>query len=304
MKLIQFQNVEFRLQLHHFKVKSTRVRIRSVDYLQHQSYQSKGKLFIHLLDNGNFSKKLDKLKLNNSVDANRSSATNSSRSVNSNNSQNGGALPLYKSDSLLIQSNETPRSNGEQEKVEIDIYDLDSIAISIHYSIHCLDSYDDLSYYISQKCWDKLTQSEYQTNDGLFFPDLEPSLLVMISAESFSKMRPSYISAAPNVKIPDVPITSRSFRLSLGPNAWNHTVHYLAPGKIGKIKAGISCAIQIGSQFLQLFLKEGPWKRYPVITHRVTIHPNEELQIASPFGGICYIISQLPVPGQFTFTDF
>ena len=90
---------------------------------------------------------------NSTVDANRSSATNSSRSVNNNNSQNGGALPLYKSDSVLIESNETPRSNGEQEKVEIDIYDLDSIVISLRYYIHCLDSYDDLSYYISQKCW-------------------------------------------------------------------------------------------------------------------------------------------------------
>lgn len=271
------------------KIRATRFRPNTTNELDNHTFQEIGESFI------NFLNQMDKAA--NALDSN---------SVNNSNSDNNGSnnSNINYDDDIDIDINDSENIISNKTKSNIDILQLDSKIISLRYYVRCVEEYNDLCDRIAECCWNRLKSLNFRTSSGYYFPEIEQSLFAMILSELFPKVHPHNVTAAPFITVPDVPVKNRNFRIPLRPNVWNYTGHYLLPGVVGSIKSDVSCIVQIGSNALQLFIKEGPFKRYPTITHRYHIQKDEEIEIASPFGGICYIICDESVSVNISMNNF
>ncbi|OHT05061.1 hypothetical protein TRFO_06051 [Tritrichomonas foetus] len=263
---------------------STRANFVPVDELEKFTFESISKDFLKL-----FQTDIPKNNENQPTNSN-SIENNCNNSSNENNNSDYENLNSEKSDDVKNE--------------EAILLELDSKIVTLRYYIRYIIGYNRRCYEIADKCWKGLQTMNFKTKDGKYFPELKQRLLAMILSELFPKIPPNFITSAPDCNI-TLPITkSHTFRLPIRINAWNYTGHYLAPGVVATVKSDVDCIIQIGSHFMQLFLKDGPYKRYPVVAHRVNISKDAEVEIASPFGGIVYVLRDSGAAANLTFTNF
>lgn len=260
------------------KIKSTRFRPSATNELDCHTFQSVADSFITFLD-----------QYEKNVTATTTTTAQDDDCMSTNKDDNKSTIDESSDVEIDITESESIDTKN-QNKSNINILELDSRIISFRYYVRCIENYNEQCDSIAERCWNRLKSTNFRTIDGYYFPEIEQSLLAMILSETFPKVHPQLVTAAPYIKVPDVPVKNRKFHIPLRPNVWNFTGHYLLPGVVGTIKSDVSCTVQIGSNALQLFIKEGPWKRYPTITHRYSIQKDEEIEIASPFGGICYLL--------------
>jgi hypothetical protein len=82
--------------------------------------------------------------------------------------------------------------------------------------------------------------------------------------------------------------------------SWATTGLYLIPGVLATIEiqsAKRGCWVQAGAQTWSNFQRQGPWKRFPVVTVRVPLDETSVV-LCSPFGGIIYVgCDQVPFSG-------
>ena len=275
-------------------IRSVRFRPNTTDELDKHTFQTVSKNFIDFVN-----------KITQSANSQEDQNTGNNANTGDDKASNSN---LSDSDNYNYDKIE-PYDSQDENKIKLsnsfDILRLDSNIIALRYYIRSIEGYDDICDKLAETCWNYLKSTKFRTDDGnLYFTELDQSLFAMILSELFSRVHPQLVTAAPYIKVPDVPIKSRKFRLPLRQNAWNYTGHYLLPGFVGTITSDAPCTIQIGSNALQLFIKQGPWKRYPTITHRVSAKKDEEVEVASPFGGICYILSDETISINISLTNF
>jgi hypothetical protein len=161
----------------------------------------------------------------------------------------------------------------------------------------CDDSHGDELEQVSDYCWDFLRRTEYSTPDGLC-PELSHGLAALMLYELSLKLPPSKVAAFPeHATFPgetgESPPSPPELAVQMALDAWMPTGLWLPAGVVGAIDCDAphpDVHVQIGSHHESLLEQPGPWRRWPlVITSRLL--DAAHVEIASPFGGIVYLIA-------------
>ena len=209
------------------------------------------------------------------------------------------------------------------EKSEIELNELDSIVTELRYNALCMkQSFNEDLIAVERAAFSYLKSHNYETNEG-YCPDVIHSVLSVLLCEIRSKMAAECFQGVDlSNRFP-----GRAFEepddndfvdihLTLQKEGWISTGYWVTAGVISNVSVESvtigdnvitrdeimqmsvdnnnvlnqipQIVLQIGMHTEALFTKEGPWKRWPVITS--TFELKEDLQIANPFGGILYIV--------------
>lgn len=144
--------------------------------------------------------------------------------------------------------------------------------------------------------WNYLNSVGYRTVDGICSNDVQCIIAVLIT-ELTTRLPIDRIPVSPCADLfpglvgKELNMSkSRALRQIVQGGVLMSTGLYLPPGVVAVIESSTNLTIQIGAHTEVLFLKQGPWKRWPLVTMRMEIQKNESTKFASMFGGIVYII--------------
>ncbi|OHT11662.1 hypothetical protein TRFO_03881 [Tritrichomonas foetus] len=186
----------------------------------------------------------------------------------------------------------------EAETVEdVDVNLLDQAISQMRFYIGAMGvlNYDD-ALNITNESLQFLKKIGFQVDEGIC-PDVVHSLVSVVISELVPKLEPSKIEPAPLIELfpgntgESVRLTKIKLRIGMKSDSWNSTGLWLPAGTLGSITTDYPVTLQVGSHSLCLLVKPGPWKRWPIVVTRFIIEPNVPTEIASPFGGIIYFIS-------------
>lgn len=181
----------------------------------------------------------------------------------------------------------------------IDITELDSGVTAVRYNVSCMpqDTNPELVQ-LAASALGYLRSHNFDTPEGLC-PDISHGVISVLLCEimaklsaqdfaghDFSERFPERASEEPSEQ--DV----GTVRLTLQNEGWYSTGYWLTAGVVAKITLNevppVPLVVQVGMHAEAIFTKEGPWKRWPMIT--TTFELDEVTEIANPFGGMIYII--------------
>ena len=182
--------------------------------------------------------------------------------------------------------------------MDIEETKLDDLVTFLRFYLMVIDeSYVSRIEPLLTETWDFLNKTGFKTDKGIaphiihgICMILLAQLLYKIPFERYSSFEQDFPGPTDNVIL-----SSHKIKLEIGPFAWFSTGLWLPAGKIGTIKCTSPVPIlhiQIGSHQDSLLSKAGPWKRYPLIIMSFAIDKTE-FKIASPFGGIVYIVAEM-----------
>jgi hypothetical protein len=198
-------------------------------------------------------------------------------------------------------------------KEEVDISDLEKITCSLHFYI--MVSTERQSSFIQElfdSCWRSLSNHQYCESNLLFVnaPDAVVStfiidLLLQLPVDSIIAFPESAVFPGSSTEPP----SDYTLDLTVNPHVWTSTGLWIAAGQIGEIQFLDGelppLTIQIGFHQNTLSARESPLKRWPnvVLTFPVL---GSTVRVASPFGGVLYLISQTDASFEVsaTFRDF
>jgi hypothetical protein len=152
---------------------------------------------------------------------------------------------------------------------------------------------------LATAAFDALSKSSYVSDEGLC-PDLLHGVLMVLVTELTQKLPAKYFvgqkysqpfpgEVGAQERVADI------VSLSLKIGGWHTTGFYLPAGELGHAKVASGemppgAVIQIGSHLDNLVQKPGPWQRWPSVVLSFDFD-TEELDFASPFGGVVYLVS-------------
>lgn len=193
---------------------------------------------------------------------------------------------------------------------DIDIHLLDDTISQLRYYVNSMNEFNEKAalelYHESLDFFEKVG---YITESNEFCPHVVHNMITVILSELIHKFAPMDIVPAPHIDIfpgicEEPPYKSRiKLRLSVKPHSWNSTGLWLPPGVVATVETDIPATIQVGSHSVCLLVKQGPWKRWPSVVSRFFVVPNQETEIATPFGGIVYVINDKLKPIHLTFKN-
>jgi hypothetical protein len=187
----------------------------------------------------------------------------------------------------------------------VDDQALEDVVTSLRFYIAvCDDSHCEELEQVSDYCWDFLRRTEYSTPEGVC-PEISQGLAALMLYDLSLKLPPSKVVPFPEHavfpgKSDESPPGPPELPIQMALEAWMHTGLWLPAGAIGVIdcdQAHPDIHVQIGAHHNSLLEQPGPWRRWPlVITLRGLTTPHVE--IASPFGGIVYLVALAEEPPE------
>lgn len=195
-----------------------------------------------------------------------------------------------------------------------DMQKLDSLIAGARYNIMCLpQGTNNLIVDIQNAAFKFLENSKYITENGIC-PDLVQSVVSVLCCEIQSKLSASYYKGV-NRSSPfpgDVPRNYNmnevhSVSIVVNETGWYTTGFWLPAGIVSTVKfqnkPTIPLSVQIGMHTDILLSKNGPWNRWPMVTLSYDLD-EKTTEIATPFGGIVYIVctEKQPIDVELEFT--
>lgn len=183
-----------------------------------------------------------------------------------------------------------------------DINQLDKVVADFRYYMNCNDERQNQSLIdLSTHAWDYLNRTEYSQN-GTICKDITQCIVALLILDLNRKIPLRLAKTIPEVEyfpgLPDSSVTSSlsdfTRQIEFPDSSWVTTGLYLPPGCIGVVKSPDvfpDITIQIGCHTESLLMKEGPWKRWPLITSGFAIN-DDSIEVGSQFGGIVYVTSE------------
>ena len=183
---------------------------------------------------------------------------------------------------------------------EIDAAQLDDLVAALRY--HVLVSGEEQNIILKsifQHAYNYLKTTNYNSPEGLC-PVLTQCIMVVLIQDIITKLPVEFITAAPEAKdfpglCPPESVATHELEVRLRNEMWMSTGLWLPAGKVGHIimhtGTTASLTIQVGAHTESLLTRQGPWKRWPVVYSTFDLN-GEITKIASPFGGIVYIVVQ------------
>ncbi|OHT04410.1 hypothetical protein TRFO_06290 [Tritrichomonas foetus] len=186
-----------------------------------------------------------------------------------------------------------------QSKDDIDLSELDSCVSTLRYYVNGMGSVNaEHALALANKSYEFLQKKKNDEDEELICPDVIHSIITKKIMELIPKIAPESLVPAPRVdRFPgnagkNIKLSNVKIRLSVKADIWNQTGVYIPPGMVAGITCDSSITLQIGCHALCLLLKPGPWKRWPTIVTRIPIDANKTAKVASPYGGIVYILTE------------
>lgn len=146
-----------------------------------------------------------------------------------------------------------------------------------------------------------IIDDDNNNNDGFVITDTESFTDTTGSEKAIGEA--AYVLGTDGKKLP-IDLSDHSMVVYVLPNIWNFTGLFLPAGTIGRIISDSPLLIQVGAHSSPLLFRPCSLNRWPSVTHRVFIEPDVEIEIASPFGGIIYLITDIPKTVQIQFKRF
>ena len=183
-----------------------------------------------------------------------------------------------------------------------DARQLDKVFSDFRYYMNCNDERQNQSLIdLSTHAWNYLTRTNYSQN-GLICRDISQCIVALLILELYRKIPLRLTKTIPEVEyfpgLPDQSISSSlsdfTRQIELPDSSWVTTGLYLPPGCIGIVKSPDifpDISILVGSHSESLLMKEGPWKRWPLVTFGFSIN-DDSIEVGSQFGGIIYVSSE------------
>lgn len=183
-------------------------------------------------------------------------------------------------------------------QTDLDTAQLDDLVTALRYHVIVCgpNQYDILSDILDQ-AYNHLVNTGYRTEQGLC-PLLSHCIMSTLIPDLVSKLPAKYIKASPDAEdfpglCPNATVENHELEVRLHEESWISTGLWLPAGSLGEIISDPEdksiFSIQIGSHTESLLSRQGPWKRWPVVSKTYDIDPSGKTEIASPFGGIVYI---------------
>lgn len=178
------------------------------------------------------------------------------------------------------------------------IEDLDDLVSQLRYYVAELNfNQGTLAHQLASDSLVFLENTNYKTDEGIC-PEILHNIIAVILTELIPKIPPDlvtpidYSEVFPGATPPDVKLLQVQSKKTIHMDTWSSTGLWLPAGVVGTVKCDANITIQIGSHSLCLLLKSPPWKRWPLVMTRFSIDSNESTEVASPFGGIVYILTE------------
>ena len=191
---------------------------------------------------------------------------------------------------------------------DVDLSVLDDAVSKLRYYISEMgtQNYDDAEYLIS-KSLDFLSKTNYET-DGAICPHVVHSVVAVIITEAIPRLNPERVTPAPFISYfpgesgKKIELGTIKLRITVKADRWNSTNIWMPAGVLSEITVDKSCIVQIGSHINCLLDKPGPWHRWPNITNRFSLIQNNPTRLATPYGGILYLLSDTTVSVNVSFS--
>lgn len=183
-----------------------------------------------------------------------------------------------------------------------DAKQLDKVFSDFRYYMNCNDERQNQSLIdLSTHAWNYLTRTKY-SQDGLICHNITQCIVTLLILELYRKIPLRLTKTIPEVEtfpgLPDESVKSSlsdyTRQIELPDSSWVTTGLYLPPGCIGVVKSPDifpDISILIGSHSESLLMKEGPWKRWPLISFGFSLN-DDSVEVGSQFGGIVYVSSE------------
>jgi hypothetical protein len=188
----------------------------------------------------------------------------------------------------------------------VDDQTLDDVVTALRcYVMVCDDTQCDELEALTLYSVDFLERTNYRTPSGVC-PDVAHSIIALLLFDLSMRLPPSKVTAfREHESFPGATGAAAqpfAVSLTLTPelDVWKSTGLYLPAGQVGVITCDPpqpDVHVQVGSHQESLIGKQGPWLRWPLI---VALHPLDAArkEIATPFGGIVYIVINSTVTPQ------
>lgn len=184
----------------------------------------------------------------------------------------------------------------DKPKINPNILD-DLVTTLRYYILVCNHSYDKSIARLYKYGWEILRMTNYRTEDNLLCPSVVHSMIIVLMEDIMPKMPLKMIEASPDIDIfPGMYLNPKIGDFTLDLMIVNDTLLstglWLPAGEKSQIVCenpipGVS--IQIGAQTESLLIKNGPYKRWPIIAYATPLGTTTKL--VSQFGGILYLIA-------------
>ena len=182
-------------------------------------------------------------------------------------------------------------------KDDVDLAALDKCVSQLRYYVSEFGEQNaPLALELTNKSYQFLQKIGYDNGDTIC-PDVIHSVITVMLMELIPKIAPRDVTPAPKIDLfpgltGNVTLGNIKLKMTIKPDIWNQTGIWIPAGKVAGITSDYPITLQIGAHSLCLLLKPGPWKRWPTIVTRVHIEPNKMTLVATPFGGIAYILTE------------
>lgn len=199
---------------------------------------------------------------------------------------------------------------GELTQAEINFTNLDTIVTSLRYHLMIMPQEENENVLnLGNLAYKYLVHFNHKTEKGLC-PDLIHGILSVLLTEAQGCMVAKYykdidFSDIYPGKTGKVELEEKTIDIVSKSEGWITTGLWLPPGKICHVKASQPIKdfiIQVGSHTENIVSMPGPWKRWPLITTNFTLKEEPEIDIATGFGGIIYIVPPSTDEIEFTIT--
>ena len=182
------------------------------------------------------------------------------------------------------------------EGKEVDPAKLDDIVTALRYHVVLLDERaQDIPVMLEKASWAYLERTGYRTDDGIA-SDVSQSIVIVLMSDIMPKIPVERVQVSPEAeRFPGLchscTMETHNLSIRLHDEAWISTGLWINAGVVGTVVCenppkGVH--IQIGSHTDFLLVKQGPWKRWPVVVSQFPMQDGET-KIANAYGGIVYV---------------
>lgn len=188
---------------------------------------------------------------------------------------------------------------GNLQRDDLDTSTLDDFITCLRYYISvCDEQQTGHLRQIVDACWDFLRRTEYVCDKGIC-PDIRQALVVVLLQDLYSKLPIDMLPLIPEAR--EFPGAAASNNVSefemtftVRANEWTNSGMWLpASTNSSIIVVSGNCNdvdVQIGCHKESLLSVSSPWPRWPSIVSVSPLTSDDEVPVASPFGGIVYFI--------------
>ena len=186
-----------------------------------------------------------------------------------------------------------------QDEIDMSVQKYDNLVTALRYHIIVLDRREnEILIELAEAAFTLLKNTNYITEDGYICPSIIHGITVVLLTEILQRM-PAKIFVGQHHgnrfpgEIVDPQLDDFKTHHEFLCESWNSSGLYLPSGVLAHAKLSKPCPyahIQIGAHVECIIKQAGPWKRWPIIVDTYDFNDDLEIDFASPFGGIVYVV--------------